>query len=184
MASLNDLMHRFYDKFFKSGDRLPVDVGGQITVQEVNLGEVKQGARGENAEPWQVTLSGKTATPFERIISETTEIPASSNAAVHVNISGYSYVAIGIRNMQNNQSVRLAVLPTMLNASPTSFDGANNIFAVGPPIEVVNAHTSGNQAIATYLVTGIHPAPYLRVLVYNNSTTVSARVRVYVIKGV
>lgn len=47
-------------------NRLPVDVGGQIHADvdlgdvTVQIGEVQQGKRGTNAEPWEVSLSGSS----------------------------------------------------------------------------------------------------------------------------
>lgn len=55
MASINDLMYAFFQKFVTEGEKLPVDVGGEINIDEVNVGAVQQGKRADDAEPWEVT---------------------------------------------------------------------------------------------------------------------------------
>lgn len=58
-------------------NRLPVDVGGQIHADvdlgdvTVQIGEVQQGKRSQNAEPWEVSLSGRSVQPRLRVITET-----------------------------------------------------------------------------------------------------------------
>ena len=56
--SINDLMFRFYERFKQNNNRLPVSVEADINVGDVQIGTVKQGAKDDGAEPWDVALQG------------------------------------------------------------------------------------------------------------------------------
>ena len=56
--SINDLMFRFYERFKQNNNRLPVSVDADINVGDVQIGTVKQGAKDDGAEPWDVALQG------------------------------------------------------------------------------------------------------------------------------
>lgn len=68
-----------------ASNRLPVDVGGQIHADvvlgdvTVQIGEVQQGKRGQNAEPWEVTLTGSSLPPTLVFIDSDTVVPAGTS---------------------------------------------------------------------------------------------------------
>lgn len=81
---------------------LNVDVGGQIHADvdlgdvTVQIGEVQQGKRGQNAEPWEVTLSGRTAPEIETIINAQS-VPAGGNTGfVLVDFKGCRKAILGL----------------------------------------------------------------------------------------
>src|SRR5690554_6025065 len=56
--SINDLMYRFYERFKQNNNRLPVSVEADLNFGDVEIGTVKQGAKDDGAEPWDVALQG------------------------------------------------------------------------------------------------------------------------------
>lgn len=101
-----------------TSNRLPVDVGGQIHADvdlgdvTVEIAEVQQGKRGQNAEPWEVTLKGSFV-PYitSQVLAESLEVAAGATVGLPGQYQVLcEYITVGVLQVGSSDYGNLTVI--------------------------------------------------------------------------
>lgn len=158
---------------------LDVDVGGQIHADvdlgdvTVQIGEVQQGKRGQNAEPWEVTLSGRArlvAMGLNEVIPPGVEIfrPGSAEAPVIQAHRRYGFILTFVATPEANRRARVNLLLRRL--MPDGSKSGSAEYVMGTRVNVLVADGSPGTPLSLIMEPVHVSAEWLNFGILNTGT--------------